>query len=120
MLGDSEDLLVIFLKDATKNSPLIWGETVYMILVLSKIKHLCVYSACVRAQLLACIQLFGTPLTTSLQAPPPWDSPGKNTGVGFHFLLQGISPTQGSNPSLLHWQADSLPLSHLGSPVALH
>ena len=40
----------------------------------------------------------------------PWDSPGKNTGVGSHFLLQGIFPTQGSNPSilcLLHWQVCS-------------
>ena len=37
--------------------------------------------------------------------PRPWDSPGKNTGVGCHFLLQGIFLTQGSNPSLLHWQA---------------
>ena len=49
----------------------------------------------------------------------PWDFPGKNTGVGCHFLLQGIFPTQGSNPRLLyllHWQADSLPLRHLGSP----
>ena len=42
-------------------------------------------------------------------------SSGKNTGVGCHFLLQGIFPTQGSNPSLLHWQVDCLPLSHLGS-----
>ena len=41
----------------------------------------------------------------------PWDSPGKNTGVGFHFLLQGIFLTQESNPNLLHRQADSLPLS---------
>ena len=43
----------------------------------------------------------------------PWDSPGKNTGVGFRFLLQGIFPTQGSNPGLLcllYWQAGSLPL----------
>ena len=48
----------------------------------------------------------------------PWDSPGKNTGVGCHFL-QGISPAQGSNPSLLcllHWQEDSLPLHHLEAP----
>ena len=30
----------------------------------------------------------------------PWDSPSKNTGVGGHFLLQGIFPTQGSNPCL--------------------
>ena len=28
----------------------------------------------------------------------PWDSPGKNTGVGCHFLLQGIFPIQGSKP----------------------
>ena len=46
----------------------------------------------------------------------PWDFPGKNTGVVCHFLLQGIFPTQGWNPRLLHWQVDSLPLSHQGSP----
>ena len=34
----------------------------------------------------------------------PRDSPGRNTGVGFHALLQGIFPTQGSNPGLLHWR----------------
>ena len=34
----------------------------------------------------------------------PWDSPGKNTGVGYHFLLQGIFLTQGSNPDLPHWR----------------
>ena len=32
----------------------------------------------------------------------PWNSPGQNTGVGGHFLLQGIFPTQASNPGLLH------------------
>ena len=32
----------------------------------------------------------------------PWDSPGKNTGAGCHFLLQGIFLTQGLNPSLPH------------------
>ena len=31
----------------------------------------------------------------------PWESPGKNTGVGCHLLLQGVFLTQGSNPSLL-------------------
>ena len=46
----------------------------------------------------------------------PWDYPGKNTGVGCHFLFQRIFPTQGSNlcPT---WQVDSLPLSHLGNSV---
>ena len=46
----------------------------------------------------------------------PWDFPGKNTGVGCRAPLQGIFPTQGSNPCLLHfplWQVGSLPLSHL-------
>ena len=50
---------------------------------------------------------------------PPWNFPGKNTGLGCHFLFQGIFPTPGLNLRLLcllHWQADSLPLHHLGSP----
>ena len=49
----------------------------------------------------------------------PWDSPGKNTEVGSHSLLQGIFPTQGSNLHLfclLHWQADSLPPEPPGKP----
>ena len=45
----------------------------------------------------------------------PTDFPGKNTWVGCHFLLRGIFLTQGLNPRLLHWQAQSLPLSHLES-----
>ena len=44
------------------------------------------------------------------------DSPGKNTGVGCHFLLQGIFPTQGSNPGLPHCGQTLYPLSHQGSP----
>ena len=52
----------------------------------------------------------------------PWDFPGKNTGVGCHFLLPGIFLTQGLNPCLLHcrWtsalQADVLLLNHQRSP----
>ena len=41
----------------------------------------------------------------------------KDTGMGCLFLLQGVFPMQISNWCLLHWQVDSLPLSHLGSPV---
>ena len=62
---------------------------------------------------LSCVQLFATPWTSACQDPP-----GKKTGVGSHFLLKGVFLTQGANPcllSLLHWQGDSLPLSHLGS-----
>ena len=45
----------------------------------------------------------------------PWNLPGKNIGVGCHFLLQGIFPIQRLNLQplhLLHWQAYSLPLWH--------
>ena len=43
----------------------------------------------------------------------PWNSPGQNTAVGSLSLLQGIFPTQGSNPAL---QADSLPAEPQGKP----
>ena len=46
----------------------------------------------------------------------PCDLSGKNTRECSHFLLQGIFPTQASN-HLQHWQMDSLPLSHPGSPI---
>ena len=42
----------------------------------------------------------------------PWDFPGKNTGVGFHFLLHGIFPTQGSNLSFPHCRQMLYHLSH--------
>ena len=39
----------------------------------------------------------------------PWDFPGKSAGVACHFLLQGIFPTQETNPGVPHCQADALP-----------
>ena len=44
----------------------------------------------------------------------PWDFPGKDTGVGCHFLLQGIFPTQGSNPCLLNCRQILCRLSYKG------
>ena len=44
----------------------------------------------------------------------PWNFPGKSTGVGCHFLLQGIFPTQGSNPGLPHCRQTLYHLSHQG------
>ena len=44
------------------------------------------------------------------------DSPGKNTGVDCHALLQGIFPTQGSNPGLPHCRQILYCLSHQGNP----
>ena len=57
--------------------------------------------------------------TVTHQALCPWDFPG-NTEVGCHLLLQGIPLTQRLNLSLLQWQADSLLLSHQGSPLMRH
>ena len=49
----------------------------------------------------------------------PWNPPGQNTGVGNLSLLQGIFPTQGSNPGLLHCRRILYQLSHQGSPLSL-
>jgi hypothetical protein len=46
----------------------------------------------------------------------PWNSPGQNTGVGSLYLLQGIFPTQGSNPALPHCKWILYQLSRKGSP----
>ena len=61
------------------------------------------------------------PTLTPMDSSPPGSSvhgifPGTNTGLDCHFLFQGVFLAQGSNLHLLHWQVDSLPLCHLGSP----
>ena len=49
----------------------------------------------------------------------PWNSPGQNTGEDSHSLLQGIFPTQGSNPGLPYCRRILYQLSHKGSPRIL-
>ena len=49
----------------------------------------------------------------------PWNSPGKNTGVGSLSLLQGIFPTQGLNPGLPHCRQILYQLNHKWSPRIL-
>ena len=60
------------------------------------------------------VQLFVTPWTIAYQFLHSWNFPGKSTGVGCHFLLQGIFLTQGSNPGLLHYRQVLYHLSHQG------
>ena len=65
---------------------------------------------------------FVTLWTVACQALLSMNYPGKSTGVGFHVILQGIFPTQGSNPGLLcllHLQVSSLPLVPLRKPKHL-
>ena len=88
--------------------------------VLFSISH---QSLAAAAQLLSHVWLFATRWAIAARLLCSWDFPGKNTVVGCYFLFQGIFLILGLNPCLLHWQADSLPLSHSGSPhpsLALH
>ena len=62
------------------------------------------------AQSLSHVWFSETLWTVAVRILCPWDSPGRNTGVGSHFLFQGIFSSQGSNPCLLHCQVASLPL----------
>ena len=78
----------------------------------------CEIALCVCVCVCVCVCAVAPVVSNSL--PPygpsrllcPWDSPGKNTGVGFHALLQGIFPTQGLNwhllRRLLNWKAGPL------------
>ena len=66
--------------------------------------------------MLSPVQLSVTPWTVATRPHGPWDLPGKNTGLGCHFLLQGIFPTQGSNLGLLHCRWILYCLSPQGSP----
>ena len=56
------------------------------------------------------------PIDCSLPDSSVWDFPGNSTGVGCHFLFQGIFPTQGLNPGLPHCRQTLYRLSHQGSP----
>ena len=71
--------------------------------------HVCVQS-------LSCVQLFVIPWTTVHQAPLSMGFSRQEYRMGSHALLQGIFPTQGSNPGLLHCRQILYPLSHQGSP----
>ena len=62
------------------------------------------------------VQLFVTPQTAAHQAPLSMDSPGKNTGVGCHALLQGIFLTQELNWGLPHYRRILYQLNYQGSP----
>ena len=73
----------------------------------------------VKVKSLSRFWLFATPWTIQPSGLLcPWDSPGKNAGVGCHFLLQGIFPTQGSNPGFP--QADALTSEPPGKLCLLH
>ena len=70
-----------------------------------------------KVKLLSRVQLLATAWAVACtRLFHPWDFLGKRTRVGCHFLLQGIFPTQGSNPGLPHCRQTLYHLSHQGSP----
>ena len=73
-------------------------------------------NVCVCSGAQSCLMLCDSVENVAYKTPLPMGFPGKNTGMGCHFPLQGIFLTQGQNPHLLNWQAGSLPPSHLGGP----
>ena len=64
------------------------------------------------------VQLLVTPWTVATRLLCPWNSLGKNTVVGCHFLLHRIFLTQGLNPGLPHCRQTLYRLSNQGSPLA--
>ena len=79
---------------------------------------ICRRSAVDQVESLSHARLFATPwIVACIKLLRPWDFQGKSTGVGCHFLLQGIFPTQGSNLGLSHCRQMLYHLSHEGSPA---
>ena len=70
--------------------------------------------------MLSHVQLSVTPWTVATRLSCPWNSPGKNTGVERHSLLQGIFLTQGLNLGLLPCRKILYCLSHQESPQSLN
>ena len=128
------DLLSLMITDAEHFSCtcwpfkyLLWENICLGHFLVSKLDYL-FFVLFFTIELYCCVLYLVTQLCPTLCDPmdcsPPGsfvhgDSPGKNTGVGCHALLQGIFPTQGLNPGLLHCGQLLYHLSHKGSPRIL-
>ena len=73
----------------------------------------------VKVKLLSLVRFFETPWAVTYQAPLSMGFSGNSPGVDCHFLLQGIFPTQGSNPGLPHCRQTLYRLSHQGSQMVI-
>ena len=81
---------------------LIWPQTLLSL-------HCTIFMRRSEVKLLSCVQLFATPWTVAYQSPLSMGLSRQEYWSGLHFLLQGIFPTQGSNPGLLHCRQTRLP-----------
>ena len=104
-----EFLLMRMIRQPLKKNPWCratgcWRNKVLELLLLCLVAQLC---------LTLCDPMDSSPPGPSVHG----DSPGENTGMGCHALLQGILPTQGSNPGLPHCRQILYQLSHQDSWV---
>ena len=111
--SQTRSLGIFLVKEKHKASPVSKGGQILLIelqsfrpYLISHTRHVCMLS-CLRR-----VWLFGTPWAVAHQAPLSMEFSRKNTGVGSHSCLQGIFPTQGSNPGLLHYRQILYYLSH--------
>ena len=98
----------------------IWNVNIFscpigVILHLWLCRLVCVCVCVCTLLLFSCVWLFATPWTIVFQAPLSMEFSRQGYWSGLPFPPTGIFLTHRSNPCFLHWQADSLPLSHLGS-----
>ena len=114
MSSQSLNLLV----SCKKQKLLIWmqfGLILSFVFVIECLSVTCCCCLVAQSCLTLCDPMDCSPPGSSVHG----DSPGKNTGVGCLALLQGIFPTQGLNPGLLHCRWILYHLSHQGSPRIL-
>ena len=95
--------------------PCICSDKNTLLISVSQLWYLCLFSF---KYVLSCSVMSDSVTTWTIACfSVHGDSPGKNTRVGCHALLQGIFLTQGSNPGLLHCKWILYCLSHQGSPI---
>ena len=102
-------------KKSDTTEQLNWTDWLRIIIVFLY-WHLCHYVK-VKVKSLSPVQLFVTPWTVAYHSPPSTGFSRQEYGVGCHFLLQRIFPTQGSNPGSLHFRQTPCSLSHLCNPL---
>ena len=95
---------ILKIRDITLTIKTFAGKTMVFPVVRFRCEYLCLVAQ-------------SCPTACNPMDSSPWNSPGKNTGVGCHFLLQGIFPIQGSNPGLQHCRHILYQLSHQGGPT---
>ena len=82
--------------------------------------HIHIYPVC-EVKSLSHVRFFATPRTVACtRLLHLWDFLCKSTGVGCHFFLQGIFPTQGLSPGLPHWRQMLYRLSHQGINIDIY